>query len=393
MADKSKSRKRKSVPVDTHIKVLSPSPSPPTPPMPRPTYNTRLSMKQPPPLNKLQVAHAPLSPTKAQTSFPASSAAGQYSFLREVGMVTTAVEPLEDILTDDEAELLSCSLKHQRYDDSEASVYFTPEQRERQIEKKVSLVKGAKRLLKTAKQGLNTDTWDSEEKLWQEEEERNVICCCKAHECDDAELYMAVLGRLVMVAPPLTDDTGNVLATVLLSHIIKKSGLNQLYVQSSRTGTMASVRYLLRCPSGTEYIYTGWPDFQVSYMFGQAERRRLGKGVDKVEETVRAIGEIQSPPEDSTDAKNRSFAQAGIYTLGHFCNTNTIERLATVVLYKDMTVHVALATIARGGSGDTVGDVTYKPVYSLHPFNLQNPCDMALFASVFVATLKSTIFK
>ena len=42
--------------------------------------------------------------------------------------------------------------------------------------------------------------------------------------------------------PPLTDDTGYTLATVLLSHIIKKS---KLYVQSSKTGRMASVRYLM----------------------------------------------------------------------------------------------------------------------------------------------------
>lgn len=44
-------------------------------------------------------------------------------------MVTTDMEALEDILTEDEAELLSCSLRHQRYDGRDvASVYFTHEQ-------------------------------------------------------------------------------------------------------------------------------------------------------------------------------------------------------------------------------------------------------------------------
>lgn len=42
------------------------------------------------------------------------------------------------------------------------------------------------------------------------------MCCCKAHEREDEKLYMAVLGRLVTVELPLTDDTGNVLAMVLL---------------------------------------------------------------------------------------------------------------------------------------------------------------------------------
>ena len=55
-----------------------------------------------------------------------------------------------------------------------------------------------------------------------------------------------------------------------------------------------------------------------------------------------------------------------------------LQRLATVVLYKDMTVHVALATITRGGRGNTVGDVTYKPVHSIHPLNLKDSCDMLL---------------
>ena len=394
MANTSKSRKRRSLSVDTHRRVWSRSPSPPPlPPTPCHTYNTRLSVKQPPPLKKLQVAHAPLSPTRV-SSFAAGSKAGHLLFLGEVGMVTTAVEPREVILTDDEAELLSCSLRHQCYVSVHrvGSVYFTPEQWERQTTKNASLVKGAKRLLKTARQHSNPDTWENEQKKWHEEEEKGVICCCKAHECEDDDLYTKVLGRLVMVAPPLTDDTGNVLATVLLSHIIYKSGLNKLYVQSSRTGTKASVKYILRCPSGKEYIYSGWPDFQISYMMSRAERR-LGGRTDKLEETMRAVGEIQSPPGNSTEAKNRSFAQAGIYTLGQFCNTQTIQRLATVVLYKDLTVHVALATIARGSeSGNTVGDVTYKPVCSVHPFNLRDSSDMAAFASVFIATLKSTIF-
>lgn len=118
-------------------------------------------------------------------------------------MVTTNMEALEDIVTEDKAELLSCSLQHQCYDGRDvASVYFTHEQWEAQIGKKVSLVKGAKRLLKAAKQGVNRagTEWDKEETAWQEEEERNFMCSCRAHECENEELYVTVLGRLVTIA-------------------------------------------------------------------------------------------------------------------------------------------------------------------------------------------------
>jgi hypothetical protein len=72
------------------------------------------------------------------------------------------------------------------------------------------------------------------------------------------------------------------------------------------------------------------------------------------EETVRAVGEVQSPPGTSTTAKNRAFAQAGIYTLGHFSNTTHVSKLATVVLYKDLTAHVALASIRRAEGGTDI---------------------------------------
>ena len=69
-----------------------------------------------------------------------------------------------------------------------------------------------------------------------------------------------------------------------------------------RTGTCGSVQYVLRFPSGTEYLYSGWPDFQFCQMFSVAERK-LGKQVG-LEESVRAVGEVQSPPGYSTEAKS-----------------------------------------------------------------------------------------
>ena len=161
-------------------------------------------------------------------------------------------------------------------------------------------------------------------------------------------------------------------------------------MRSTRAGTFGSVQYILRLPSGTEYVYSGWPDFQIYQKFSQ-EERQLYRPVG-AEETVRAVGEVQSPPGMSSDVKNRTFAQAGIYTLGHFRNTTTLHKLATIILYKDLTAHVALATINRAaGKTDLVGEVTYKLVHCINSFNLRHTSDLMLFASVFISTLKSTL--
>jgi hypothetical protein len=63
------------------------------------------------------------------------------------------------------------------------------------------------------------------------------------------------------------------------------------------------------------------------------------------------------------------------------------------VLYKDFSAHIALATICSDrADSEIVGDVTYKLVQSINVIHLQNPEDMAMFASVFIATLKTTLF-
>lgn len=104
-----------------------------------------------------------------------------------------------------------------------------------------------------------------------------IVYTCIAHECDPS-LYMEIVAHLVTIAPPpLTDDTGSVLATRLLNFIIKRGNLNQTFVRNSLSGTYGTVRYLLRMPSGKEYIYSGWPDFQVFYTFSQEEMRIGGR--------------------------------------------------------------------------------------------------------------------
>ena len=58
-----------------------------------------------------------------------------------------------------------------------------------------------------------------------------------------------------------------------------------------------------------------------------------------------------------------------------------------------MTAHIALATLRRAeGAAELVGDATYKLVHSINPFNLRIPEDLGLFASLFIATLKTMLY-
>ena len=73
---------------------------------------TRLAEAQPP----MQVIA--VSPSRAQVeALAAGSAEAQSKFLEGVGIVTTQVEHLENVLDRESAELLSCALQHQRYNE------------------------------------------------------------------------------------------------------------------------------------------------------------------------------------------------------------------------------------------------------------------------------------
>ena len=207
-----------------------------------------------------------------------------------------------------------------------------------------------------------------------------------------------MLAGLCFIQPLLMDDTGNRLASVLLTYIMKAGKLPRLEVRGTRAGSYGTVKHILRLPSGRKYLYTGWPDFQITTTLTREERQlhcmNVGEGA---RETVRGIGEVQSPPGCSARAKSRALAQVGIYALGHFNNTTTVDSIATIVLYKDMTAHVALATIQR--NEEEVGEdaprvtvkVEFKIVYDVSPFNLRDTSDILLFPEVFIATLRSVM--
>ena len=141
-------------------------------------------------------------------------------------------------------------------------------------------------------------------------------------------------------------------------------------------------------------MFTGWPDFTMIQHYSRVERR-LGKDIFKTGR-VRGVGEIQSPPGASFQTKMATVAQAGIYMIGQFSKLRQIakrRKLASIILFKDITAQVALATInpSLANQENSIGGVTYKIVDSLHGYNLNDPIELSQFASVFITTLKNTL--
>ena len=87
--------------------------------------------------------------------------------------------------------------------------------------------------------------------------------------------------------------------------------------------------------------------------------------------------------------QSRALTQVEIY---HFNNLTTVDSIATIALYKDLTTHVALSTIRRSkgeqGAQHVIGKVEFKVVYDVSPFNLRDITDLMRFAEVFIATLR-----
>ena len=79
---------------------------------------------------------------------------------------------------------------------------------------------------------------------------------------------------------------------------------------------------------------------------------------------AREVGETQSPPGVSVLHKTASFAQAGIYAIGQFANighdVHKNRSLASIVLFKDMSAAIGLATISTSEEGR--GKVNYEYV-------------------------------
>ena len=93
-------------------------------------------------------------------------------------------------------------------------------------------------------------------------------------------------------------------------------------------------------------------------------------------------------------SKNAAVAQAGIYSVGQFrIPSPNIRKIATVILYKDLTAHVAMATLdsTKAANKESLGEISYKLVDSVHGYQLNDREGLAKFSSVFIGTVKGTL--
>ena len=63
--------------------------------------------------------------------------------------------------------------------------------------------------------------------------------------------------------------------------------------------------------------------------------------------------------------------------------------ILTVIVYKDITV--ASVIPMKATAENSVGEILYKLVNSVHGYNLSSPQGLAMFATVFVSVLKTTL--
>ena len=70
-----------------------------------------------------------------------------------------------------------------------------------------------------------------------------------------------------------------------------------------------------------------------------------------------------------------------------------VKRIATIILYKDLSAQVALASLdpAKASSTGSIGAVSYKLVGDVHGYPLNTPDGVQRFASVFIATHQTSM--
>ena len=150
----------------------------------------------------------------------AGSAEAQSKFLEGVGIVTTQVEHLENVLDRESAELLSCALQHQRYNEGRLTdPYFTEEQWKAVVAGRSALLHDAEelvtRILCSSGQVLQNP---DKRREWLGRKRKVPLCDCKAHKCDNDEFFTDVLGELVKLQAPLNDNSGTRFANVVCCH-------------------------------------------------------------------------------------------------------------------------------------------------------------------------------
>ena len=332
-----------------------------------------------------------LIPLKTTLKEQGTSSEAQASFLKAVGMISpeVTVDTTVQVLSAEELAMLSCAMNHVFIDEGGLTdPYFTMTEWNKVTEGRKLILKEAKALIQKSSQSLVPQ---QEYTAWlSASEEEAPLCCCLAHSTEE---FYSITSSLIEISAPLNDDSGYRLAGTLIPYILKVAGMPRMKFEPTKAGTPITVKYLLQLPGGETSMYTGWPDFQVLQSYSTVERR-LGRNVLR-NERVRAVGEVQSPRGNDTTSKIAAVAQAGIYTVGQFAKLRCSipKKIATVILYKDLSAQVALATMdpTKATLEGSLGEISYQLVDSIDGYVLFEAEGLARFASVFVTTLKQTV--
>lgn len=164
----------------------------------------------------------------AESPLAASSLKAQETFLECIGIITTTIEPLEEVITSETANLLSYALQHLRIEDRTwhlTDPYFTEEEWARVLECRTVLLHEPEELLVQLGSANELTLADVERmKGWVVRKRKISLCGCIAHNCED-DFFTNVLGVLVALQPPLNDDLGNDFASIFLTYMLKAANL------------------------------------------------------------------------------------------------------------------------------------------------------------------------
>ena len=320
----------------------------------------------------------------------ASSSDAKKAFLHLMGLTKADIQLLEGTVCDQTtAELVATALNHVALLPDAEDPYFTPDQWDKLTEKAKETLRGFAQLVQGG------EVPPSDHPLFDEYSAvETPTCKCIAH----ANLQYEWIWRLLDIPEPVTDDWGTKLACALILLILETAAQHRLLpacsVESSGSGSLYTVNFILQLPSGLAQQFTGWPDFTVTRRFTPLAQERIvtAYSYSKRSQRLCAIGEIQSPPGNSNCTKTETFAQAGIYGVRQLVR-NAQKKMAVIILFKDKSAQVAVATahspvVPLQGS---VGEVEYKCVERLDSLSLKDPSELQEFARILVSTMKWTL--
>lgn len=328
----------------------------------------------------------PARPGTSREGTGGSSPTAQTAFLEMVGLLESADSyTVEPVLTYADAQILSSALNHEYHDEivGMQDKYFTPEEYQKVTARMSNILATHIPRLEAALSGDGDVKQHATAMVAEHQESEPAVCECSAHRAfqeSSNDFYCDCLGRLVSCPSTLTDHYGGELAEALLPFIFKKAEM-PFTVRKCGLGSPFSVNFILQLPSGQVFHFTGRPDYSINKPFKGSIARF----------TLKGVGEVQSPPgRNRRESKTAALSQAGVYTVGQFTKEGTPTSLPAVVIHKDKSAQVAMASInhGQGQLEDSIGTIHFRLVGQLDPIDLKTTEGMLLFSSVLAGVLK-----